>query len=77
MFTDEEIGLGGYRFEDLQDLRIVTNRSDLARKQTELGFPLPVKTGNSQAMFLRAEVHAWLRQRIALRGDPLAALLPA
>ena len=46
MLTDEEIGLGGYRFEDLQDLRIVTNRTDLARKQTELGFPLPVKTGN-------------------------------
>src|SRR6476469_169357 len=67
MLTDEEIGLGGYRFEDLQDLRIVTNRTDLARKQTELGFPLPVKTGNSQAMFLRAEVRAWLRQRIALR----------
>ena len=65
--TDDELAQGGYRFEDLQARRIITNRTDLSRKQRELGFPLPVKTGNSQAMFLRAEVHAWLRQRIALR----------
>ena len=38
MLTDEEIRLGGYRFEDLQDLRIVTNRTDLARKQTNSAF---------------------------------------
>ena len=45
MLTDEEIELGGYRFEDLQEKRIVENRTDLQRKQTELGFPLPIKTG--------------------------------
>jgi hypothetical protein len=49
MLTDEEIALGGYRYEDLVALRIVTNRTDLDRKQTELKFPLPVKTGKSQA----------------------------
>jgi hypothetical protein len=54
--TDDELAQGGYRFEDLQARRIITNRTDLNRKQRELGFPLPVKTGNSQAMFLRVEV---------------------
>jgi len=68
--TDDELAQGGYRFEDLQARRIITNRTDLNRKQRELGFPLPVKTGNSQAMFLRVEVHAWLRERLALRAAP-------
>ena len=68
--TDDELAQGGYRFEDLQARRIITNRTDLSRKQRELGFPLPVKTGNSQAMFLRVEVHAWLRGRLALRPAP-------
>ena len=68
--TDDELAQGGYRFEDLQARRIITNRTDLSRKQRELGFPLPVKTGNSQAMFLRVEVHAWLRERLALRPAP-------
>jgi hypothetical protein len=70
VLTDDELDLGGYRFEDLQARRIITNRTDLSRKQRELGFPLPVKTGNSQAMFLRVEVHAWLRERVALRPAP-------
>jgi hypothetical protein len=30
---------GGYRFEDLKSARIVSNRTDLSRKQRELGFP--------------------------------------
>ena len=68
--TDDELAQGGYRFEDLQARRIITNRTDLSRKQRELGFRLPVKTGNSQAMFLRVEVHAWLRERLALRPAP-------
>jgi hypothetical protein len=71
--TDDELAQGGYRFEDLQARRIITNRTDLNRKQRELGFPLPVKTGNSQAMFLRVEVHAWLRERLALRAAPKRA----
>ena len=70
VLTDDELDLGGYRFEDLQARRIITNRTDLSRKQRELGFPLPIKTGNSQAMFLRVEVHAWLRERVALRPAP-------
>jgi|KBSSwiStaDraftv2_1062776.scaffolds.fasta_scaffold2694743_2 predicted DNA-binding transcriptional regulator AlpA len=72
MLTDEEIALGGYRYEDLLALRIVTNRTDLDRKQTELKFPLPVKTGKSQAWFPKAEVHKWLRERAALRATPPA-----
>jgi hypothetical protein len=71
MLTDDEIGLGFYRFEDLQELRIVENRTDLNRKQTELGFPEPVKTGKSQAAFPKVEVHAWLRMRAALRDAPI------
>src|SRR4051812_31696617 len=71
--TDDELAQGGYRFDDLQARRIITNRTDLSRKQRELGFPLPVKTGNSQAMFLRVEVHAWLRERLALRPVPRQA----
>ena len=67
MLTDEELELGGFRFEDLQEKRIVSNRTDLLRKQTDLGFPRAIKTGASQAMFLKAEVYAWLRERAAQR----------
>ena len=73
MLTDDEIVLGGYRFEDLQALRIIENRTDLNRKQNELGFPKPIKTGKSQAWFPKSEVHAWLRQRAALRDVPVPA----
>jgi len=65
--SDEDLALGGFRYEDLQELRVVENRTDLQRKQDELGFPKPVKTGKSQALFLKAEVFAWLRMRAALR----------
>lgn len=71
MLTDEEIALGGYRYEDLLAMRIVTNRTDLDRKQSELGFPKPIKTGKSQAWFPKAEVHDWLRERAALRDAPV------
>jgi hypothetical protein len=71
VLTDEELGQGGYRFKDLQALRIVENRTDLNRKQKKLGFPKPVKTGESQALFLKVEVHAWLRERAALRPAPI------
>ena len=54
MLTDEEIALGGYRYEDLLALRIVTNRTDLERKQIELNFPKPIKTGKSPSEALRA-----------------------
>ena len=73
MLTDDEIVMGGYRFEDLQALRIIENRTDLNRKQNELGFPRPIKTGKSQAWFPKSEVHAWLRQRAALRDAPVPA----
>ena len=76
MLTDEEIALGGYRYEDLLALRIVTNRTDLDRKQAELNFPKPIKTGKSQAWFPKAEVNAWLRMRAALRDAPEAKAAP-
>lgn len=59
---------GGYRYEDLKSARIVSNRTDLSRKQRELGFPLPIKTGERSAWYPKSEVHAWLRQRAALRN---------
>jgi hypothetical protein len=74
--TDDDFSLGGYRFEDLQNLRIVENRTDLNRKQKDLGFPRPVKTGKSQAWFPKSEVHAWLRERAALRDVPIQNVPP-
>lgn len=75
MLTDEQLELGGFRFEDLQEKRIVKNRTDLARKQAEHGFPLGVKTGEAQVVFLKSEVFAWLRKRAALR-DAVPAPVP-
>ena len=34
----DEFAEGGYRFEDLKSARIVSNRTDLDRKQRTLGF---------------------------------------
>lgn len=68
--SDADLALGGYRYQDLLGLRIVSSRSDLNRKQREHGFPLPYKGGNSQAIFLKVEVHAWIRSRLALRNAP-------
>ena len=54
---------GVYSFNELQSLGFVKNRTDLQRKQRRYGFPSPVKLGERQAGFLRAEVHAWVRDR--------------
>ncbi len=59
--------ISGYRFEDLVDAGILKSRTDLARKQNETGFPMPVKLGKRQAWFPRGEVHLWLNKRIAER----------
>jgi predicted DNA-binding transcriptional regulator AlpA len=64
----DEFTQGGYRFEDLKSARIVSNRTDLSRKQREHGFPKPIKLGESQAWFPKSEVHAWLQRRAALRN---------
>jgi predicted DNA-binding transcriptional regulator AlpA len=76
MLTDQELELGGYRFEDMQEKRIVKNRTDLLRKQTDMGFPRGIKTGASQVIFLKAEVHAWLRGRAAQRDALPPPMLP-
>ena len=62
--------ISGYKFEDLVAARIVKTRTDLARKQKETGFPMPVKLGKREAWFPRDEVHHWLSQRIAARPVP-------
>jgi hypothetical protein len=67
MMTPDEFTAGGYRFKDLQSAGIVSNRTDLNRKQRKHGFPKPIKLGDSQAWFPKSEVHAWLRRRAALR----------
>jgi predicted DNA-binding transcriptional regulator AlpA len=67
MVTDGELAEGGYRVEDLLRLRIISGRTDLDRKQRRHGFPKPVKTGARQAWFPKTEVHAWLRERMAMR----------
>ena len=60
---------GGYRFDDLKAARIVSSRADLFFKQRDNGFPRPIKTGNRSAWFPKSEVHAWLKQRAALRDN--------
>ena len=68
--TDADFREGGYRFDDLKRARIVSSRSDLHDKQRKHGFPKPVKLGDgirSGALFLKPEVHRWLKRRAALR----------
>ena len=66
----QDLPARGYRFRDLIDLRIVSSRSDLHRKQREHDFPLPAKYGNRQAVFSAAEVHRWVDERLAARVTP-------
>jgi predicted DNA-binding transcriptional regulator AlpA len=63
--------IAGYRFSDLVKSRIISSRSDLFRKQRELGFPRPVKTGDRAAWWPANEIHGWLQGRIAMRDDVL------
>jgi predicted DNA-binding transcriptional regulator AlpA len=63
--------IAGYRYNDLLNSRIISSRSDLLRKQRDLGFPRPVKTGDRAAWWPANEVHVWLRGRIAMRDDVL------
>ena len=72
---DLDFSEGGYRYKDLVQARIVSSRSDLHDKQKLLGFPKPIKIGSGAtggAWFPKSEVHAWLRQRAALRDKPAA-----
>ena len=66
----------GYRFRDLIDLRIVSSRSDLHRKQKEAGFPRPAKFGDKQAWFPAPEVHRWVNERIAARDRAVTKSQP-
>jgi len=60
---------GFYRYGDLFDRRIVSSRSDLSDKQRKLGFPLPVKPGPKQALFLKTEVHRWAQRLVEKRDE--------
>ena len=62
---DKILEAGVYSFNDLQSLGFVKDRTDLHRKQKRYDFPRPVKLGDRQAGFLRAEVHDWVRNRVA------------
>jgi hypothetical protein len=55
-----------WRYEDLLARNIVGSRTDLQRKQEQLGFPRPLKFRSdpkSKALFEVAAVKAWVRQR--------------
>lgn len=57
-----------WRYSDLVERRIVTNRSDLYRKQQQAGFPRPVKLTKGHgavALFPRVEVKEWLKRQLA------------
>jgi predicted DNA-binding transcriptional regulator AlpA len=63
LLDEKTLEAGVYSFRDLQSLGFVKDRTDLHRKQRKYAFPLPIKLGERQAGFLRAEVHGWLRDR--------------
>lgn len=65
LIDDKSLEAGLYSFRDLQSLGYVKDRTDLLRKQRRYGFPTPLKLGERQAGFLRAEVHGWVRDRAA------------
>jgi predicted DNA-binding transcriptional regulator AlpA len=67
LIDDKSLQAGVYSFRDLQSLGLVKDRTDLQRKQRKYGFPLPIKFGDRQAAFLRAEVTDWIRGRAADR----------
>src|SRR5262245_44808642 len=66
MRDPKPLSLEGYRFSDLQRMRLVRDRSDLHRKQysAENPFPKPYKigAGGRQTWWPRDEVEAWLRR---------------
>ena len=64
--TEEDFAEGFFSFDDLQADNIVTDRSDLHRKQKRYGFPRAVKLGDRQARFFRRRVRRWLARRAAL-----------
>ena len=68
---------GCYSFKDLEAKGFVRGRTDLSRKQREHDFPKPIKSGDRQVVFLRSEVHAWLKARVANRDAEAGAKTPA
>ena len=71
--TDEDYSEGLYRYKDLEAKGIVNGRVDLARKLKKHGFPKPIKVGDRQVAYLKAEVHAWLRKQAEQRDEGRAA----
>lgn len=63
-----------FNFNDLVEMRIVTNRVDLHEKQQRFGFPKPVKLGgrgrSGTALFPRDAVKAWIAKRRAEQDAP-------
>jgi predicted DNA-binding transcriptional regulator AlpA len=73
---DPDDAFSFWRFADLVEMRIVTNRADLHNKQKDFGFPKPIRLGGGRghhgaALFPRDAVKAWIRKRreAASRGD--------
>jgi hypothetical protein len=67
MPTAEDIAEGFLRYDDLEERKIVSSRSDLHDKQKNLGFPLPIKPSRKVALFLKSEVTEWLMGLVAKR----------
>lgn len=66
-----------WRFTDLVERRIVTNRQDLSVKQKLHGFPKPVRLAapgrHGVALFPAAEVKRWVDARLGRQADEPAA----
>ena len=65
----DEFAEGGYRFEDLKCARIVSNRTDLVASSARSDFRGRSRPASAPPGFRKSEVHAWLRQRAALRDN--------
>ncbi len=60
-----------WKYRDLEQRRIVSDRKDLARKQLR-GFPKPIKLTKGQgatALFPVAAVKAWLQANMSTAED--------
>jgi hypothetical protein len=69
--SDSDEDFEFWRFADLRERRIVTDRADLFRKQKR-GFPKAIKLSrgmNSVALFQKAAVKAWVRAQMNLADE--------
>jgi prophage regulatory protein len=58
-------------FETLVELGYVSNRVTLSRRVKRGEFPAPIRVGSRNVAWLKSEIDAWERARIATRDEAL------